>query len=202
VSIKIGVTVRGRNIVKGKVGPHETRRSFRCGYTPHFSQRRKKYPSVVTGTGFFDNKKTGARHRLRPLKYDDAPAVPLSVFGILIDDPLRRASVFRGNDHTRPRGDRDGAYAVPGGMYDAVGVLRKKTPRAGEKSRHKNKRQKQKSFFIHLYTPVKSGGIAARVLSNIGLVQEPGWFFHKPHRFGVFFAKIRQIRHFLAEVVQ
>jgi hypothetical protein len=37
---------------------------------------------------------------------------------------------------------------------------------------------------------------------NIGLVQEPGWFFHKSRRFGVFFAKIRQIYLFLAEVVQ
>jgi hypothetical protein len=36
----------------------------------------------------------------------------------------------------------------------------------------------------------------------IGLVKEPGWFFHKSHRFGVLFAKIRQICRFLAEVVQ
>jgi hypothetical protein len=43
---------------------------------------------------------------------------------------------------------------------------------------------------------------------HIGLVQEPGWFFaklrlaYKSRRFGVFFAKIRQICRFLAEVVQ
>jgi hypothetical protein len=44
--------------------------------------------------------------------------------------------------------------------------------------------------------------------NNSGLVQEPGWFFaklrlaYKSRRFGVFFAKIRQICRFLAEVVQ
>jgi hypothetical protein len=41
-----------------------------------------------------------------------------------------------------------------------------------------------------------------------GLVQEPGWFFaklrlaYKSRRFGVFFAKIRQICRFLTEVVK
>jgi hypothetical protein len=41
-----------------------------------------------------------------------------------------------------------------------------------------------------------------------GLVQEPGWFFaklrlaYKSCGFGVFFAKIRQICRFLAEVAQ
>ena len=45
-------------------------------------------------------------------------------------------------------------------------------------------------------------------ISIIGLVQEPGWFFaklrlaYKSRGFGVFFAKIRQIYRFLAEVVQ
>jgi hypothetical protein len=43
---------------------------------------------------------------------------------------------------------------------------------------------------------------------EIGLVQEPGWFFaklrlaYKSRRFGVFFSKIRQIYYFLTEVVQ
>ncbi|MDR0601092.1 MAG: hypothetical protein LBG42_01795 [Treponema sp.] len=47
-----------------------------------------------------------------------------------------------------------------------------------------------------------------RLVEDIGLVQEPGWFFaklrlaYKSRRFGVFFAKIRQICRFLAEVVQ
>jgi hypothetical protein len=36
----------------------------------------------------------------------------------------------------------------------------------------------------------------------IGLVQQPGWLSHKPRRFAEFFAKIRQICCFLAEVVQ
>jgi hypothetical protein len=37
---------------------------------------------------------------------------------------------------------------------------------------------------------------------DIGLVQQPGWLFHKSRRFGGFLAEIRQICRFSAEVVQ
>ncbi|MDR0558503.1 MAG: hypothetical protein LBG43_11700 [Treponema sp.] len=33
---------------------------------------------------------------------------------------------------------------------------------------------------------------------NIGLVQQPGWLSHKSRGFGVFFAKVRQIRPFFS----
>jgi hypothetical protein len=45
------------------------------------------------------------------------------------------------------------------------------------------------------------GGSGKKGKDN-GLVQQPGWLFHKSRRFGVFFAKIHQIYPFLAEVVQ
>jgi hypothetical protein len=37
---------------------------------------------------------------------------------------------------------------------------------------------------------------------DIGLVQQPGWLFHKSRRFGEFLAETRQIYCFSAEVVQ
>jgi hypothetical protein len=39
----------------------------------------------------------------------------------------------------------------------------------------------------------KSENVFSATITNIGLVQQPGWLFHKSHRFGEFLAEIRQI---------
>ncbi|MDR0600946.1 MAG: hypothetical protein LBG42_01060 [Treponema sp.] len=64
-------------------------------------------------------------------------------------------------------------------------------------------------IFVPPVVAQKSQKIACQGIVRFNrLVQEPGWFFaklrvaYKSRRFGVFFAKIRQICRFLAEVVQ
>jgi hypothetical protein len=52
-------------------------------------------------------------------------------------------------------------------------------------------------FYSHFPQPVER-----RFPQYIGLVQQPGWLFHKSRRFGGFLAEIRQICRFSAEVVQ